>query len=105
VGPEKDGEVMDEELKKKVAWSADGGGPLACMRPAKPEVAIALARAALSSQDSSAIEHLLEALCGPYTFAGWLCKADPNKLLDNEGKEVDEVKPGDTFVTFGEKPS
>ena len=96
---------MSEELKKKVAWSADGDGPLAVVRPAKPEVAVALAKAALASQNASALEHLPHDLCGPYTFAGWLCKADPSKLLDNDGKECGSVEPGDSFITIGNEPS
>jgi hypothetical protein len=98
-------QAMSEELKKKVAWSADGDGPLAVVRPSKPDVALALAKAALSSQNPEALESLPIELCGPYTFAGWLCREDPSKLLDENGAECDTVQPGDSLVTLGERTS
>jgi len=87
--------------KHKIATSSDDGRPLAVLRPAKPDVAMALVKAALSSGNPSLFEEgLPEKECGPYTFVGWLASTPGGILVDGEGNEVGHTQAGDSFVTL-----
>jgi hypothetical protein len=87
-------------VKYRIALSQSDGRPLAVMRPAKPHVAVALAKAALASKNTSLFEGLPTKECGPYTFVGWLAADSPEGILvDQEGCEIGRTLPGDSFVT------
>jgi hypothetical protein len=94
-------ETFMSEKRWSIATSSDDGRPLAVFRPAKPDVAIAFAKAALSSQNTEIFEGLPEKECGPYTFVGWMAAgSDEGILVDGEGNEVGRSQPGDSFVTL-----
>jgi len=83
------------------AYASDGKR-LAVARPNRPDLAIAIAHAALRTQDSDPLNDL--PLSGDdYTFAGWL-SADGKRLLDEEGKPIGEIQRGDSLVTMEKGP-
>lgn len=80
--------------------ACEDGKPLAVIRPDNPALAIRLANEALAKQDGHAFERILvdvQASGSRYTFAGWLSK-DRSHVVDETGKRIDTLKPGDSFV-------
>ena len=77
------------------AYAADGQR-LAVVRPKRPAVALAVAQVALRSQDRA----MLSDLPGDdYTLVGWL-GADGASVVDDEGRDIDTLQRGDSFVSF-----
>jgi hypothetical protein len=83
---------------KEHLFAHDLGRRLAFLRPAKPEVSLALGRKAMETNDGSLLEQLPEE-AGPYTFVGWV-SADGKQALDDEGEVVGKPEAGDSIVTL-----
>jgi hypothetical protein len=84
----------------------DHGQPLVVLRPDKPEIALAISKEALATNDVKRLDNLLteaESKGVQYTFAGWLAVGGKD-VIDKDGKIIDHTKPGDSFVTIAEKP-
>jgi hypothetical protein len=82
------------------AYAADGQR-LAVMRPQAPALALSIAQTAMQSQDRSLLAELPD---GDYAMVGWL-GADGASVVDDDGKDVDAIRPGDSFVTFQSGPA
>ena len=75
------------------------GGRIGVARPAKPELALKLAKAAVGTNTNLGE---IARKCGPYTFIGYLSvDKESENVLDEEGNIVDKLKPGDSFIGKG----
>ncbi len=72
------------------------------IRPKDPALALKLARTALDENDGKLFDSMIEA--NDYTFVGWL-EQGGERIIDKQGKEIDKLQPGDSFITFKEPPS
>lgn len=85
------------------ALCRDDGRPYAVMRPAKPKLAMQMARAAMDVQKPELFFDGLPEAPGPYTFVGWLAVGNDGAVLDDDNKVIGKCEPGDSFVTIDEK--
>ena len=72
------------------------GKKVAVIRPSDPAKALRIAEECLASKDSERFDNL-PAEVGEYTFVGYLAE-NGLKVLDDRGKAVGTLKPGDSFV-------
>ncbi len=100
--------IAEARLKygvQEIAVSRDDGRPLAVIRPKNPALAIQIARVAIDQNDKE-LWDCLPAKAGEYTFIGWLPfpreGVPEGYVVDDEGLIVDEMQPGDSFVTLND---
>lgn len=88
------------------------GEPMGVARPSNPERVMELvkeleanpaSRTVWSTQLWRALEKQLGEECAPYTFVGYLARANPkegqeSKVLDEKGKPINVMKKGDSIV-------
>jgi hypothetical protein len=87
--------------KMKIFATFPEGGRVCVRRPAKPELAVQLAKAAVGQKDPNAIERIT-AMCGPYTFVGYVADGDgEHTILDEDGRPVGSIQPGDSITDEG----
>lgn len=80
-------------------------GRLAVIRPDKPEIPLRIAKESVATNDKKRFDNLLyeaESLGVTYTFAGWAKDGDQTVLLDNDGKVIGKMKPGDSVTVLKE---
>lgn len=82
---------------------AEDGKPLAVIRPANPSLALAVAQVAVKKADKALFDRLPNEV-GDYTFRGWLAEGKPC-IVDKNGRYLEDLKPGDSFVTLPDDPS
>jgi hypothetical protein len=86
---------MDIVFKKKI-FAFKNGKLIAVIRPANPTLALDIAYQAKENNDKAQLDSAL-VRCGPYKFVGYLSRKGA-RLLDEKGKDLGEVQPGDSFV-------
>ena len=82
---------------------AENGRPMAVIRPARPEIALIIARHAVETR-AKEMPPVPEEEAGPYTFRGFLAKParlgnEIVRIVDRDGKFLETCQPGDSFVT------
>jgi len=79
------------------------GRQMMVLRPGDPALALQLAQLALQNKDGDLFARIPEQVEN-YTFVGWLpvTRPDvpPGYVVDEDGFIIDDVKPGDSFVTL-----
>jgi len=85
---------------------APDGQRLIVARPSDPRVPLALARAAHAAQSQEAFGDIpadAEAAGVIYTFRGYLAAHPGGWIVDEEGRVLERLQPGDSFLTPGRK--
>ena len=85
---------------------APDGQRLMVARPSDPRVPLALARAAHATQSQEAFRDIpadAEAAGVTYTFRGYLAAHPGGWIVDEEGRVLEPLQPGDSFLTPGQK--
>lgn len=76
---------------------APDGQKMMVLRPENPALAIELANKLLGSKDEEEFDKILQAQ--PYLFVGYSARSNAKKILDEDGKIIGELQPGDSFVS------
>jgi len=79
---------------------APDGRRMAILRPDDPGKALAIAEQALKRQDRELLADLPNRAGCKYTFVGWLSSAAPQHIVDERGRRIGDLQPGDSFVTY-----
>jgi hypothetical protein len=79
------------------------GDPILVIRPAMPEMALAVAAVALERNDKDLIDRLPQEV-EDYTVVGWLsARGSPQFIVDEHGKKIGDLVAGDSLVTMHPK--
>lgn len=91
--------------KRKIVADAEGR-PMMVLRPDQPAIVLKLAKRALAKGDQARflrVPQRAEKRGVQYTFAGYLGESRAGEtagvVVDERGRELGPVQPGDSFVT------
>lgn len=85
-------------VKPRAILKAPSGAPMRVIRPEHPRLALALATVSVAHNDPSLFARIPEE-AGTYTFVGWLAEGTDGVLVDEHGRPIGRLEPGDSLVS------